>query len=29
MSVPAGPPLHKAAWWVLHVAGGALAGAER
>jgi 8-oxo-(d)GTP phosphatase len=27
--VPAGPPLHKAAWWVLHAAGGALAGAER
>src|SRR6266700_2639764 len=26
---PAGPPLRKAAWWVLHTAGGALAGAER
>jgi len=26
---PEGPPLHKAAWWVLHTAGGALAGAER
>jgi 8-oxo-dGTP diphosphatase len=26
---PAGPPLHKAAWWVLHAAGGTLAGAER
>ncbi len=27
--VPAGPPLRKAAWWALHAAGGALAGAER
>jgi 8-oxo-dGTP diphosphatase len=26
---PAGPPLRKAAWWVLHTAGGTLAGAER
>ena len=26
---PGGPPLRKAAWWVLHAAGGALAGAER
>ena len=26
---PKGPPLRKAAWWVLHTAGGALAGAER
>jgi len=27
--IPAGPPLPKAAWWALHAAGGALAGAER
>lgn len=27
--LPAGPPLRKAAWWVLHTAGGTLAGAER
>jgi 8-oxo-(d)GTP phosphatase len=26
---PKGPPLRKAAWWVLHAAGGSLAGAER
>jgi 8-oxo-dGTP pyrophosphatase MutT (NUDIX family)/phosphohistidine phosphatase SixA len=26
---PEGPPLRKAGWWVLHTAGGALAGAER
>ena len=26
---PAGPPLRKAAWWVLHTAGSTLAGAER
>jgi 8-oxo-dGTP diphosphatase len=26
---PKGPPLRKAAWWVLHAAGGTLAGAER
>lgn len=26
---PKGPPLRKAAWWVLHTADGALAGAER
>jgi 8-oxo-dGTP diphosphatase len=26
---PPGPPLRKSAWWVLHTAGGALAGAER
>ena len=26
---PAGPPLRKAAWWALHAADGALAGAER
>jgi 8-oxo-dGTP diphosphatase len=26
---PAGPPLRKAAWWVLHAADGTLAGAER
>lgn len=28
-AAPAGPPLRKAAWWVLHVADGTLAGAER
>jgi 8-oxo-(d)GTP phosphatase len=26
---PKGPPLRKAAWWVLHTADGTLAGAER
>jgi 8-oxo-(d)GTP phosphatase len=28
-AAPAGPPLRKSAWWALHAADGALAGAER